>query len=272
MILHNLLKKSFIDQELVMLALPALRAASSRPHVAPALQRLAGSRTGVVPPLPFLIAPPPVAPAPPPRAPAVPERIDDNLHFALLQAMVVAGQLELPAADHDDGSPEDRDDALPEEDDDELPEGGETLPHVRALLLAIPLPDAFLSELRALSWYAGCDVQRALSPDGHGEDDTFDVDHLEHLGRLASLEALDLQLARPSLDLAPLRALPMLRRLTFWARVESLAPLLDLPHLREVEIGYDETDENRAFVEHLAARGVQLTEWPPRAPQATLDD
>lgn len=227
---------------------PRLRAEKQRAHVAPALARLAGERDGKLAPLPFAAAAAPIATADakPGKARSTSKRkpasIDANLHFALLQALADARRLKLPPTD------------------DDAPERMNR--KVRKELLATPIPATFAAKLVKLSWSAGEKVQFSLIPGWSGEDDVFHVTHLHHLGHLRALETLYVELAAPGLDLAPLAGLPKLRSLTLQTQVATLAPLLDLPALKEARLAYDDIDANRTVRAELERRGVKL--HPPR--------
>ncbi|MDC0669146.1 DUF6892 domain-containing protein [Nannocystis radixulma] len=223
------------------MVMPRLVAEKQREHVKAALERLSGSQKGP-PPLPFLSAAPSLPAAEPEAKPGKgskkPARIDDNLHFALLQALASAGQVKLPPMD-DDGEQE-------------------MNPKVRKKLLAISIPPAFAAQLVKLTWSAGMPVQFSMYPFWSGEDDAFDVAHLLNLQPFTALEELDLELVAPNLDLAPLAGMARLKKLVLEAQVQSLAPLLELPGLAEVRVDYDDTDANRAVVTELQRRGVKL--------------
>lgn len=217
---------------------PRLALAGDRPHVAEAMQ---WKEREQLPP-PFSVQAPRAAQ--PPR-PITHERLDDNLRLALLQAALDAGRIELPTLEAID----------PYGDDFEAESAG-----MRAALLQVELPADFVAQLRELRWDGTGEVAERIVPEWGGESDVFDVSHLAHVSMLPALESLHLELAseEPAADLGPLRALPNLTHFTWWARVPSLAPLLDLPRLVEVVLRYDPTAENAAVCAQLAARGVTL--------------
>jgi hypothetical protein len=95
-----------------------------------------------------------------------------------------------------------------------------------------------------------------------GEDDRFDVEHLEHIDDLPALTALHVECAQPGIDLGPLRALSRLTVLELSSQTESLDPLLDLPALRSVRLGYDDTPENRGIAAELILRGIAVERIP----------
>jgi hypothetical protein len=196
-------------------------------------------------PLPFGAQPCRVPEALPP---IVHERLDDNLRLAVLQAAVDAGCIELPVLDPID----------PDGDDFDAESA-----RVRATLLEIALPAEFLSQLREVRWEGTGAVARLIEPEWYGESDVFEVSHLAHVALLPALESLHLSLSaeEPAADLAPLRALPKLARFTWFVRVPSLAPLLDMPSLVEVTLRYDPTPANAAVCAQLLARGVTVRSW-----------
>jgi uncharacterized protein DUF6892 len=227
---------------------PRLALAAGEPHVVEALSWL--ERAESPSPLPFRSAPLSSDELCALERPAyVPAQRDERLQLALVAAAIEAGCVELPAIEPFD----------PYEEDDEILEANRA--RVRATLLAVPIPHDFLRELRVLQWDGSGAVARLVDPDGGGESDRLDVRHLFHLSDLEALEELSLELPtdEPAADLSPLRVLRRLARFTWWARVASLAPLLDLPALESVTIRHDATAENEAVVRQLAERGVTLT-------------
>jgi hypothetical protein len=233
---------------------PRLALASDEPHVVEALAWLTRDES----PAALTFAPAPLSMDELRAlecAPYVPATRDENLSRAILDAAVEAGRVELPTFELID----------PYEVDEQVAEAARTA--VRNALLAVPIPDDFVRKLRMLHWpfvaTRAAAVVRLLDPDWDGESHSFDVRHLFHAGDLASLEEMRLELAaeEPAPTLSPLRKLPSLVRLTWWVKVASLTPLLELTKLKEVTIRYDETEENAAVVEILAERGVMLTAW-----------
>lgn len=176
--------------------------------------------------------------------------MNENLRLAVLQAAVHAGRVELPEVE-----PEDFDASEEEEDARNA--------RVRAQLLAIEVPEDFRQTLRELNWEAAEDVQPLIFPAWSGEEGVFDIDHLFCIEELPVLEVLHLGMPTetPEPDLSPLCGLKHLKRLTWWAHIGTLAPLLGVPSLEHATLRYDDTDENREVAEQLRARGVILERW-----------
>jgi hypothetical protein len=140
---------------------------------------------------------------------------------------------------------------------------------VRNALLATSLPSAVVEGIEELDWGGGKAIQHLIVEMWDGEDDTFDIADLTGIAACRNLKSLQLGAARVK-DIAPLRGLDRLRRFelnfgTYGAvegarTIDDLKPLIDLPALREVEIGshYRDDPANRAVIARLQERGVKF--------------
>jgi hypothetical protein len=118
-------------------------------------------------------------------------------------------------------------------------------------LLAIPLTDTLLNQLRELEIESGGDhrLTSLLYPQWHGEDELFTVGGLAGLEHCKNLTALTLPNCMVA-DLAAVTALPRLSRLHVSWSAET-------PRLEQIAAN------NRRHVDTLRARGVIVdVEWP----------
>jgi hypothetical protein len=208
-----------------------LKAEASRPHVRPALERLAGTRKGPVPPLPA-IEPGSEAATGSPAPAAAKQPMDPNLHLALLSALAAKGKVKLPRAKKGGDAPNEA---------------------VRAALLAITPKPEDLAALDTLTWEAGEDIQYLVWGQWDGEDDYFEITRLDGIEALSGLEHLDLELANVT-DLAPLRGLRALKHVAVEGQVADLSPLSDLPRLTKLSVSADKTAANKKILAAVRAR------------------
>ena len=214
--------------------IPRLEAEARSSHVKNALLRIAGKRKGKVPPLPALE---PSAPSAPTTRRARPRPMEANLRLAILNALVEAGKLVLPAL-------KSRDPYKPD-------------PSILKKVLGLRPTPRDLASLDTLSWEAGFEIQHLIWNQWDGEDDFFDVTRLDGIEVLAGLKRLDLELASIT-DLSPLIRLASLEHLSVEGQVEDLSPLLGLRKLKSVSVSADRTAENKNVLAELRARKVRV--------------
>jgi hypothetical protein len=163
--------------------------------------------------------------------------LSGNLKLAVLDALARDEKITLPDAAGRGFEPDER---------------------VRKKLLAVEVPAPVLASMRSLSWEGGGHaIVHRVWEQWDGEDGAFDVESLAGIEQLSGLETLSLDAVEP-LDLAPLRGVPGLREVSLDAVFEDVTPLLDLPRLTKVRVGFIDTASNREVMNELRRRGVDV--------------
>ena len=130
---------------------------------------------------------------------------------------------------------------------------------VRDALLAVPLSDELLAQLRFVGWDGGLEVFRLIWENRYAEDETFDVHDLRGIERCVGVEYVQFTSGLQAIDLSPLAKLEKLSRAMLFGRaLPSLEPLRDLP-LRQLSATYVDNPKNREVLAVLQARGVDLS-------------
>lgn len=181
--------------------------------------------------------------------------VDPNLRLTLLQA----------AWDENLVSRFDKEaffrDELHQELDDEADYNNRIDTRVRDALLAIPLPDETLAQIRLVEWDGGNRIWREIWTNWDGESGEFDVKSLSGIEACTGLESLLFIAGGRFKNIAPLARLPSLAEFKDYSdSIDDLRPLLTIPKLATLDVRYAPTTENRAALSALKLRGVSVVE------------
>jgi hypothetical protein len=136
---------------------------------------------------------------------------------------------------------------------------------VRKALLAEPITEAQLEQLRLIHWDGGDEIHHLIWESWDGEDETFDVHDLTGIEQCTALEQIEFTSGLSASDLTPLSSLQSLREAMLYGhRFDSLDPLRNLTALKKLSIYYVDTSATRAVLDELRHKGVDVSGARPR--------
>lgn len=145
-------------------------------------------------------------------------------------------------------------------------EGDDPVPEAMEYLARYPLTEDLLGEVRALTFDGGEEIYRYVWYFWSGETEMFDVSSLEGLARCRNLERIEVISMLERFDIAALRGLDKLEKVSISTEFENLGALRDLPGLKALRMVDNATYEQantpghptRKLFDELRARGVAL--------------
>jgi hypothetical protein len=133
---------------------------------------------------------------------------------------------------------------------------------VKKHLLSIALPDELLGKLTLVTWDGGNEVHHHIWTNWDGESDEFAVHDLSGIEACKNLETLQFIAGAQFDDVSPLAALPKLQEaMLLGGKMGDLRPLLKMKSLKKVEVVPEDNANNRAALDGLRARGVDVTAY-----------
>lgn len=129
-------------------------------------------------------------------------------------------------------------------------------------ILATPLPKETLRKLTYVVWDAGNEIYNLIWTNWGGETDDFYVRDLAGIEACEAVKQLLFIGGASFDDCSPLGKLNALEHLMIEGKQPAnMQPLLNLPKLTKLDLSFSAEGGNRAVVDQLKSRGVEVSEW-----------